>query len=82
LPAKEWQNGLVKINKNGKIILLSVRGVNHKEILFFDTIPGVVTGGDIVSITASCSKTLKECSEIYNNAINFQGEPFIFREKS
>jgi uncharacterized phage protein (TIGR02218 family) len=82
LPTKEWRNGLVKINKNGKIILLSIRGVNNAEILFFDAIPSVITSGDVVSITASCNKTLKECSEIYNNAINFQGEPFIFREKS
>lgn len=25
-----------------------------------------------------CNKTLKMCSKIYNNAVNFRGEPFIF----
>ena len=79
LPNKHWHNGIVKVVKSDKVYYFSVRGVNGNEILFFDQFPSEIQNGNTFTIKASCNKLLSICSEIYNNAVNFQGEPFIWR---
>ncbi|MDJ1305820.1 MAG: phage BR0599 family protein [Candidatus Midichloria sp.] len=39
--------------------------------------PFTIEQGDNIEITVGCSKTFKVCSEIYQNAVNFRGEPHI-----
>lgn len=79
IPSKHWQNGIVKIMKDNKVYYFSVRGVNGMEVLFFDQLPNDIQNGDNFTIQASCNKLLETCANVYNNAINFQGEPFIWR---
>ncbi len=60
---------IVLIAKNGSITIL-----NETKIDF-------ITGTKYLLIP-SCNKTLKTCLNTYKNAINFQGEPFIFEKLS
>lgn len=79
LPLKYWQNSLAQISVLGTVHYMPVRGVNGREVLFFDALPTGVQVGDEIKVQASCSKLLATCAEIYNNAVNFRGEPFIWR---
>lgn len=40
-------------------------------------VPFALHVNDQVSIISGCDKTINTCTSIYNNAINFRGEPFI-----
>lgn len=74
LPKKYWQGGHV-LFVDGKS--LEIRGINAKELLFFER-PSVNVE-DSVTVVASCSKTLEVCGDVYHNVVNFRGEPFILR---
>lgn len=77
LPKKNWSGGTVKILKNNQPISMAIRSVEGLEILLWQEAVGQISAGDSISVVASCDKSLNICSEVYNNAINFQGEPFI-----
>lgn len=78
-PQKFWSEGLAKIIKNGKTYILRMRGANSNVVLLSENVPAEITSGDVLTIEPSCNKDLQTCSQIYNNAINFQGEPFLWR---
>ncbi|MFT4967504.1 MAG: putative phage protein (TIGR02218 family) [Candidatus Deianiraeaceae bacterium] len=80
LPNKFWKNSTMIFVKNSTKALLTVRGVNGNEVLFLDPTHSSIQSGDTVSFQSACNKTLKTCIEIYNNAVNFRGEPFIWRK--
>ncbi len=40
-----------------------------------------VSPSDRITIFPGCKKTLEDCVEKFNNAINFRGEPFIHQQK-
>lgn len=47
------------------------------EINLFFPMPYDIQNGDQYKIIAGCNKSFKACSSRFNNAINFQGEPFM-----
>ncbi len=57
--------------------ILEVRTSHITRILLALPLPYPCQIGDQYSITTGCDKTLTMCSKVYNNALNFRGEPHI-----
>ncbi|AIL64483.1 hypothetical protein NOVO_00360 [Rickettsiales bacterium Ac37b] len=47
------------------------------EIITVLPFPYDIKTGDHYKITAGCDKTFQTCCKLYNNAINFRGEPHL-----
>ena len=56
---------------------LAYYGGSDRNIDLFKTTPYPITSGDTMDATMLCKKTLKDCHEKFNNAINHGGFPHI-----
>lgn len=72
VPGKLWGNGILTTSDGGKY---PVKNVDGRAVMLFEN--AAIAKNTKVVITPFCDKTLKTCTECYDNAINFQGEPFI-----
>jgi uncharacterized phage protein (TIGR02218 family) len=63
--------------KVGRDISIPVRECNGKIVTFAFSIPDEVKARTQCIIRSGCDKKLSTCSDIYNNAVNFRGEPHI-----
>lgn len=52
-------------------------GTPATRVTLIGTAEGVLSSGDIIEVVRGCSRTLTECVNAFNNAINFGGFPFI-----
>ena len=73
-----FQNGKIKINNMFFIVLY----VSDSKIKILNEINVPLNIGLKYKLIPGCSKTLECCTNNYDNAINFQGEPFVFQKFS
>jgi hypothetical protein len=60
-------------------IVRKVRSYNETtfKIELFDKLPNMPSTGDKVIVGYGCDKTINTCGGIFNNGINFRGEPYM-----
>ncbi len=72
-PVGYFVNGIINF-ANGN----SFRILDDSKGILIATVPNyTINIGDNYNIVAGCNKTLKICSQSFNNVVNFRGEPFI-----
>jgi uncharacterized phage protein (TIGR02218 family) len=54
-----------------------VKESRGSEIILALPMPYPITAGDSYTLQQGCDKTIGTCSNRYNNAINFRGEPHV-----
>lgn len=54
-----------------------VQSYLDKKIIMTNSLNFKIKKGDDFKIRASCDKSLSSCVEVFNNALNFRGEPYI-----
>jgi uncharacterized phage protein (TIGR02218 family) len=68
-----FSNGVISFGNNSFRILDD----SNNNILIATTPNIPINIGDNYIITAGCNKSVETCKKIFNNIINFRGEPFI-----
>lgn len=73
-----WNDGTCQFTSgaNNGVAIEVAKRVNNDFTLVLPA-PLDIQVGDTVQIWPGCDKTLGSCRDLYNNVINFQGEPFI-----
>lgn len=77
-----WQYGLAVFtsgNNKGMAYEISANTADGVITLRAD-LNDILAVGDTLTIYPGCDKTTKMCSSIFNNIINFRGEPFLVAE--
>lgn len=77
IPHKPWGNGFVLTQNSQKY---EIKNINQKIVTLYEK--SEIRENTTITLIPSCDKTLATCFKHYNNAINFQGEPFIVGQKS
>jgi uncharacterized phage protein (TIGR02218 family) len=47
------------------------------EVTLFLGMPFVITPGDKISIYRGCNKSISDCSTVFDNVVNYRGEPYV-----
>lgn len=58
-------------------VVCEVKSFRDGRITLALPVPDVIEIGDSYTITQGCNKTFTTCTQRYNNAINFRGEPHV-----
>lgn len=80
-----FASGQIEFEKNGRTHRrtifrkedITTGAVNSTRLYLIGTVEGIMQTGDDFTISRGCSRTITECSNVFNNAINFGGFPFI-----
>lgn len=66
-----WMTG------NNVGLKMEVKRYKEKQFELYQTMPKAIQIGDAYSVYRGCDKKLTTCKAIFNNVINFRGEPHI-----
>lgn len=83
LPATRWQGGLVTWTSGANAGLsMEIQLPDDTDpvpmtLTLFLPMPFDIEIGDECTIVAGCDKTLATCRDVFNNVLNFRGEPHV-----
>lgn len=72
-----YANGSVSFTTANTAVKSGIYMIKHKTIEVIMPLSITLCKGDKIIISSGCDKRFTTCSETYNNAINFRGEPHI-----
>lgn len=52
-----------------------------QQLTLFHPVYAPLKKGDRITLTPGCDKSIKMCSSLYKNALNFRGEPFVSKPR-
>lgn len=77
-PDKFFDNGVIEFTSGENAGIRSdIATFASGQITLWEPLPYVVQNGDTVTVIAGCDKTIQTCANVYNNAINFGGDPYL-----
>lgn len=75
-PDGYYDYGLARIFNDGLILEAKIK-YHYRTVIHLDkSVPESIIA-DKILLTRGCDKTIKTCCNVFNNVINFRGEPFI-----
>ncbi len=72
-----FHNAKMDISSGAGEVKMIVSGFNNNIATFYQNIPEDIKQGDSFVLYPECNKSFQACVEIFNNAINFRGEPHV-----
>jgi uncharacterized phage protein (TIGR02218 family) len=78
LPAGTYKNGLIEMMDGpAEGLSMEIRAHSGLGLTLYLPLAVLPEAGDTLRVTAGCDKTRSTCRDVFENVINFQGEPDV-----